>query len=199
MTRRQPKLKPWATWPLARLSPADEAEIEALSYAPRAVGANAARQLRALCWVVRPRYIVEVGTLVGMSTRAMRAVQWTYTCDTGEPLTKFKQEDCVTTHWRTTSTDMLKRLVKNPPPGGVDLVFYDGKVQRNDLALLRQLTHENTVFAFHDYVDEEKGVRGVRALQPLVPSHKLIVPADPKVHTVAVLAPETLAREIVAA
>jgi hypothetical protein len=182
-------------WSEFDLSADDDAHIATLGDRPHNIGPGGARQLRRLCRVVRPRVIVEVGTYEGMSTRALLAQTCIYTCDSGPERTRFTDTK-IETMWNTQSFEMLRDL-HEANVGGIDLVFYDACVKNEDPELLRKLMHFETVFAFHDYVEGKKGMRGVRAVLPLVPKHRLIVPRDEdKSASVAVLAPEHIAREI---
>lgn len=137
--------------------------------------------LRALVRFYEPKVVVEVGTFIGTSTLALAADRIVYTCD--------QSNDCVpssgriVTHPYQSSTQML-RTIREP----VDLFFFDGRIQHDDIIEIQRLMTPGTVFVFDDYVGHEKGVVNVEAMRRLVPHHQLLVP-DPGPSTLAVLVP----------
>lgn len=137
--------------------------------------------LRALSRFYEPTVIAEVGTFIGTSTLALRASDVLFTCD--------RSNDCVppaagmVTHPRQSSTEMLRQIDRP-----VDLFFFDGRIQADDIPEIRRLMHHGTVFVFDDFTGREKGVVNVELLAPHMPTHTLIGPA-PAPSTVAVAVP----------
>lgn len=143
------------------------------SYSTGTVPAETAILLRLLCDWFQPRVVAEVGTFIGTSTLALRAGEALHTCD--------RDNDClapqgnVRPYPRTPSTAMLQALVDQGAT--VDLFFFDGRIVREDVALIRRLSHPRTVYAFDDYVGKEKGVMNVgRLIVGCVDTHALIEP-----------------------
>lgn len=146
-----------------------EPRRERATYNTGTVPLETAVLLRALCRYYQPQIAVEVGTFIGTSTLALDASRAIYTCD--------RSNDCVPgtdhilTHPYQSSTDMLKEI-QEP----VDLFFFDGRIQPEDLPHVQRLSHSRTVYAFDDCVGTEKGVVNASRLRPLVPEHVFIPP-----------------------
>ena len=132
--------------------------------------------LRALVERIRPVVSIEIGTFIGISTTILAASGQVYTCD--------KDNDCLPNterihcHPKTTSTVMLERLVRE----GVhaDLMFFDGRIQPQDIALILRCSKPSTVYAFDDYIRREKGVCNVELLEPFLPRHRFVQPPTPE-------------------
>lgn len=148
----------------------------------------------------RARVVIEVGTFIGTSTHALaagNAVQAVYTCDVSNDC--LAATDVIHPYPKVTSTVMLMDLCKR----GVraDLCFFDGVLNLRDADLLRNVTHLETVFAFHDYnygpkqrkrgleTMPRKGIGNVNLLRPHLPAHVLIEPRPET--TLALLVPES--------
>lgn len=129
-----------------------------------------------------PTIICEIGTFIGKSATSLafglaEAPQdsMLYTCD--------MHNDCflddvicdteIISYPKMSSTTMLEDLVKKNIH--VDMFFLDGRVQVNDIGLLRQLKHEDTIFCLDDFVGTEKGVANAILLQQeLLPEYFLL-------------------------
>lgn len=192
------KTRKWAPFTLDSL---DEYELAVLATdTPKAIGLGGARQLRRLTRLVQPFDILEIGTYTGMSTKALLPCDgYLFTCDTADLHVPFDLLGPVRPFRATESTEMLRRLLGDGHhEWKVDLVFYDASVRKGDPGLLEELTHPQTVFAFHDYRHYAKGVRGVEAMRRIVPDHVLVEPEneDDVSASVAVLAPAGIAEQI---
>jgi hypothetical protein len=139
--------------------------------------------LRALARFYEATRIVEVGTFIGTSAMALagpgRAV---FTCDASNDCVPADTKGVVT-HPHTTSTAMLRTL-----DGKVDLFFFDGRIQPEDVAEITRLSHAQTVYVVDDYVGAEKGVANMQILTGVFRGHVLIPPGKGP-STLAVLAP----------
>ena len=154
---------------LVRQIPICEARREKAVYNTGSVPLETSLLLRALCRYYHPEVIAEVGTFIGTSTHAMIASRVTYTCD--------KDNDCVPltestiTHPKQTSTAMLSNMQEK-----VDLFFFDGRIQDEDLPHIQRLSHSKTVYAFDDAIGQEKGVANIKKMAPLFTNPILIPP-----------------------
>jgi hypothetical protein len=61
---------------------------------------------------------------------------------------------------------------------GVDFMYLDGRLQREDLELFHKIVHDQTIFVFDDFVGIEKGV--VNAMMVESPGRVLIYPREGK-------------------
>ena len=153
-----------------------------------------------LCERFRPKTVVEIGTFIGKSARAMTiadTIEVIYTCD--------KDNDCIPNtplircHPKTISTTMLGTLVEKGVKA--DFFFFDGRIQVPDLALILCLSHPHTVYVFDDYEylngKMMKGVANIMMLHPYLNEHVLVRPPqkvgdlDSKT-SIAVLVPKEL-------
>jgi hypothetical protein len=126
--------------------------------------------LRELTLKRRPKVAIEIGTFVGASTLSMKADR-VYTCD--------KRNCCgpVARHvelFHCGSTRMLQKLVERGVQA--EFFFFDGEIQREDAPFILHLAAPGAVFAFDDHQGDEKGVRNVDLLQPLMRGYELTVP-----------------------
>lgn len=144
--------------------------------------------------------VIEVGTFIGLSTTAMSyaiCVEKVYTCDASNDC--LSQTGIVRTYPKQTSIKMLSDLAKRKVVA--DLCFFDGTLCEHDANLLALVTHDRTVYAFHDYnygpkirkggtleTMPRKGIGNARLLQPNLPKHRLIEPFEGS--TLALLVPE---------
>jgi hypothetical protein len=154
---------------------------------------------------LKARIVIEVGTFIGTSTEALAAantVEKVYTCDVSNDC--LPPTPAIQTYPRLRSTDMLRRLVALEVDA--DLCFFDGVLSAEDVALLARVTHPRTVYALHDYnygpkirrkggavyleTVPRKGIGNAQLLQPRLPNHVLIEPAEGT--TLALLVPEAL-------
>ena len=79
----------------------------------------------------------------------------------------------------------------------VDLFFFDGRIQEEDLAEITRLSKPTTVYVFDDFLGSEKGVANIRRLGPYLSDHILITPSGGP-STLAVLVPQVQEQEAVA-
>lgn len=105
----------------------------------------------------KPLSVCEIGTYMGRSATALamgmeKGTLWT--CDKDNDWTVgdvgFVK---VIQHKKMSSTDMLKSM-KDP----IDLFFFDGRIQVDDLPHIKRLSHDKTVCVFDDFEGLEKGV-----------------------------------------
>jgi Protein of unknown function DUF115 len=142
--------------------------------------------LRAICRFYRPDVVAEVGTFIGTSTRALNTGRVVYTCDKHNDC--FEATESIITHPYQTSTQMF-RDIQEP----VDLFFFDGRIQAEDIAEIQRLMKPSTVFVLDDYVGHAKGVANVRLLATFLTEHALIMPGQGP-STLAMLVPFTDAK-----
>lgn len=161
--------------------------------------------LRALAEYVEAAVVIEVGTFIGTSTHALASastVERVYTCDISNDC--LKATDVIRTFPKTSSTDMLRRLVAK----GVraDLCFFDGVLRDEDVELLAEATTDEPVFVVHDYnygpkqrvrkgevyyeTVPRKGIGNVRLLQQQWPDHVIVETLTDT--TVGLLVPESV-------
>jgi hypothetical protein len=133
-----------------------------------------------LCMVVKffkPRVIAEVGTFIGVSTRAMRegaSFAEIYTCDVSNRIRVNSSDTKLHQYPKTSSTDMFKDLAEKKV--GVDLLYLDGRIQDEDIQYFPQIIHDQTVFVFDDFEGIEKGV--VNAMRLNGANRLLIYPRE---------------------
>lgn len=151
------------------------------------ISLTAAVALRAVCSAVRPSVVGEVGTFIGVSTRALAHTGATiYTCDVSNDC--LPSSDQIRCHPYQTSTAMLRRLAKAGVT--VDLWFFDGLLSTEDVPLILARSHPATVYVFDDYNEQFKGVQNVAKLQPCLPGHALVAADGPvRATTLAILTP----------
>lgn len=152
------------------------------------------KALYALSARVLPKVTVEVGTFIGTSTRTLALLAGqVFTCDKDNDLlhANHVQPDMgkVTTYPMQTSTAMLTDLVGKGYRGKVDLFFFDGRIQDEDMGLIGLLSHDRTVYAFDDYEGQEKGVVNMRRFAGTITTrrHEVVLPAPDT--TIAALVP----------
>lgn len=154
-------------------------------YLTGTVSFESAVYLRAICRLVRPNVIAEVGTFMGTSTLALSAGRVLYTCDKDNDLVPAVLSNEVPnriTHPKQTSTEMLKNM-QEP----VDLFFFDGRILSDDLPEILRLSHPRTVYVFHDYADGQKGQYNAARMRQLFPTATLMPPVPNGPSTLAVL------------
>jgi predicted O-methyltransferase YrrM len=109
----------------------------------------------------QPLVIAEVGTFIGVSTKVMDEALKNYprsifTCDSSNDIQIYKDNKHIIQYPKQTSTQMFKDLADKSI--GVDLMYLDGRLQREDLELFHKIVHDQTVFVFDDFEGLEKGV-----------------------------------------
>lgn len=144
---------------------------------PKATGTiseAAALYLWAVVEAVKPRVCVEVGTFIGTSALVLASSGATvYTCDKDNHA--FKGTDTIVAYGKTSSTAMLADL-SSKPSCSVDLWFFDGRIQADDLPMIAALSSPTSVYAFDDYEGKSKGVVNVGHLAPQLPAHRVVAP-----------------------
>ncbi|MCD6059708.1 MAG: hypothetical protein K0S16_19 [Moraxellaceae bacterium] len=159
--------------------------------------------------IFKPRVIVELGTFLGKSTLSLaQGADWgesaerhLYTVDKDNPC--FLPEKIGNVHIHPhpgkTSTERFSALVE----AGIkaDLISLDGRLMPEDLALVRELMHSETVILLDDFEGVEKGVANLQALTQLIGSYLFLPPVvEPRlahfgvidVHSTALLMPFSL-------
>ena len=133
--------------------------------------------LFALGYCCRPRVIVEVGTYLGRSGLSLllgaraglqdAAAPQLYTCDMSADEAQFGAfKEQVNYFGKRKSTEMFAELARQEIKA--DLVFFDGRLQNEDLPLLHQLLKLETIYAFDDFEGNEKGVFNSEAVSKLL-------------------------------
>lgn len=129
----------------------------------------------------KPRLIAEVGTFIGRSTYALAAASGSdatvHTCDLSNdiPLPRLAEGSAVVCRYpNLSSVSMFGQMLDEGLAGKVDLFYIDGRLQENDLILMRQLSHERTVVVLDDFEGIEKGVSNAMLIGSQ--NHLLIYP-----------------------
>lgn len=150
-------------------------------------------QLSCIACTHRPSTIVEIGTFIGNSAMAFQhgyPASVIHTCD--------RSNDCLasTETLRTypgyESTKLLAHLLDSQVKA--DFFFFDGRIQPNDLDMIRDLSHPNTLYLFDDYRGMEKGIVNARILGTLFPKSRVLLEPDARVpdSTLAAIVPMEL-------
>ncbi len=107
--------------------------------------------LYAVVQAYKPKRIAEVGTYIGKSTLALvSGGAEVHTCDySNDVKLPFK----VNQYPMTSSTDMFAKLQP-----AIDLLFLDGRLEKDDLAHIGRLLHPQSIVALDDFEGIEKGV-----------------------------------------
>ena len=112
---------------------------------------------------MRPKVVFEVGTFIGNSTRVLALTgEEVYTCDGSNDI-KLNMPN-ITQYPKTMSTAALELFKKTGQQ--IDLLFVDGRLQPQDMDLLRGLVKPETVIALDDCYQLEKGMVNVSMLLP---------------------------------
>lgn len=154
---------------------------------------NQMTQLACIAFEHKPSTIVEIGTFIGNSAMAFQygyPVGHVYTCDRSNDC--FPSTPTLHTYPGMESTNMLARLVDQKIKA--DLFFFDGRLQPNDLELVRDLSHDRTLYLFDDYHGMRKGVINARILGTLFPKSRVLLEPDVRVpdSTLAAITPPEL-------
>jgi hypothetical protein len=176
---------------MAALAAANEPRRKLAKYNTGSITIPQMCQLRALTVKQRPATIIEIGTFIGNSTLAMQATQHVYTCDSHNDCLRPRPGLHLFPYWK--STRMFRHLVG----AGVkaDLFFFDGRIQRDDLDLIRRLSSDRTLYVFDDYLEHQKGVINAKLLGATVPEGWILVEPDHRLagsSTLAALVPKAL-------
>jgi predicted O-methyltransferase YrrM len=107
--------------------------------------------LYAVVQAYKPKRVAEVGTYIGKSTLALvSGGAEVHTCDySNDVKLPFK----VNQYPMTSSTDMFAKLQP-----AIDLLFLDGRLEKEDLSHIGRLLHSQSVVALDDFEGIEKGV-----------------------------------------
>lgn len=136
---------------------------------PATINEYSANMLRRVAFYFQPRVVAEIGTYIGRSTLAMASGMGhgeIHTCDTGPELFKHDQwEGVFIKQYHAISTEMLKAIDKQARP--VDMFFFDGRIQQEDLTLIAKLSVPECVYLFDDFEGIEKGVANALLAQQL--------------------------------
>lgn len=154
-----------------------EAHRDTMEYQTGSIPLSTAVWLNLLTTHLLPKRVFEVGTFIGKSTTAMANAMsegTMVTCDASNDffLKPFENIELVGNP-KTTST---AALAKQTEP--FDLFFFDGRVLPEDVAHIRRLSHERTIYAFDDFEGCEKGVANAAILS--TKDYRLIYPPDPE-------------------
>ena len=164
----------------------------------------ATKSLWLLAKYFSPRTIVEIGTYIGRSTSALYLgsrpeIEKLYTCDASFDAWRaghLSDKGDIQYFGKTTSTQMLETLRRDGVV--VDLFFIDGRLQEQDIPLIRAVSHEKTVFILDDFEGLEKGVANGLALKGafaslllLSPPHGDLVRRFSSSHNLALLVPKS--------
>lgn len=134
----------------------------ALGQGPYCISPKDGYWLFCLAHFYQPQTVCEIGTYRGRSTTALalgmsKGTIWT--CDmTNDWKVESPREVQIKQH-HTTSTAMLKEMDKP-----IDLFFFDGRIQVDDVNHIKRLSHEHTVYVFDDFEGLEKGVHNALKL-----------------------------------
>ena len=115
--------------------------------------------LGAVVRAVRPKRVIEIGTFIGKST-AMLAEYGAevHTCDASNDI-RLPAAVGNVTQYHCSSTAMLQTL-----RGEFDMAYIDGRLQPDDVGLLKRLLTPQAVIALDDFEGLEKGVWNAQQL-----------------------------------
>ena len=137
---------------------------EAADYNTGSVPSATAVALLALGLEMKPDVAFEVGTFIGNTTRPLALTcKDVYTCDASNDIKLSVPH--LTQYPKLTSTAALERF-KAEKGKKIDLLVLDGRLQPQDLELLRELAAPNMVTALDDCYQLEKGMVNVSMLIP---------------------------------
>lgn len=113
-----------------------------------------------------PKVIVEVGTFIGVSTRAMREAvpsATIYTCDHSNDIQVSPNDTKLHQYPNTASSTMFADLAEKGVKA--DLIYLDGRLTPQDFEPLGKIITENTVFVLDDFEGVEKGVTNAMMIE----------------------------------
>jgi predicted O-methyltransferase YrrM len=123
-------------------------------------------ELYKLAAFFKPKAIAEVGTFIGVSTRIMREAMPSakiYTCDVSNQIQISQSDTGIFQYPKQSSTQMFKDLADKKI--GIDLIYFDGRVQEEDFQYLPSIIHDHTIFVFDDFEGIEKGTVNAMRLE----------------------------------
>lgn len=144
-----------------------------------------AAELYKLVAFFQPKVIAEVGTFIGVSTRSMREASSTveiHTCDATNEIRISPNDSKLFQYPKKTSTEMFQMLAEKGV--GVDMVYFDGRLQQQDFEPLSKIVHDQTIFVFDDFEGIEKGVVNAMMLESQI--RVLIYPRQGKKTAVSI-------------
>jgi hypothetical protein len=125
--------------------------------------------------------VIEIGTFIGKSTIAIATAMeheniqgQIHTCDLNNAIDiPFEGRSKIIQHKKKTSTQMLNAMA-----GQYNFAHFDGRVQKDDISLLKKLLVQNAVIALDDFEGMEKGVANLIMLREagLFQQHFLVYP-----------------------
>jgi len=125
----------------------------------------------------QPKFIAEVGTFIGVSTRVMDLatpdVAAIYTCDFSNDI-NLNMTANVIQYPKKASHEMFADIAERDAK--VDLVYLDGRLSQQDIEPLNKIIHDKTVFVMDDFEGTEKGVANAMMLES--PGRVLIYPRE---------------------
>jgi predicted O-methyltransferase YrrM len=147
--------------------------------------------LFSLAYYWQPAVVAEVGTYIGKSTLAMAlgadaagAQCEIHTCDMSNRFDlPSRSKSRVVQYPGSASTQMLGEMVEDGFAGKVQLMHIDGRLTKDDLALMTQLAAPDALIALDDFEGMEKGVANlfnVRAVKAF-PGHFALYPPSERV------------------
>lgn len=160
----------------------EELRVQA-QYNTGSISQSSAFVLYALCNYFKPTTIAEVGTFIGKSTLSMaRAIEDTpnaqiHTCDFSNAIElNLKTTVNILQHKKKSSTQMFTSIKDSGSK--VDFLALDGRLVREDLALVELITNDKTIIALDDFEGIEKGVSNAMLLTSSAnfKNHLLIYP-----------------------
>jgi predicted O-methyltransferase YrrM len=121
------------------------------------IGVETAYWLFCITHYYQPEVVVEIGTYHGRSAHAMalgmtKGSIWTCDSENNDPI-PWDHNDIRLARHHMKSTEMLAKL-KAP----VDMFFFDGRIQPDDVEHIERLSHQHTVYVFDDFEGLNKGV-----------------------------------------
>jgi predicted O-methyltransferase YrrM len=168
-------------------------EVDSLEALRESADYNTGSITAATCWSLlsvahyfKPKIIVEVGTFIGKSTLSLSVgmefggVQdgKIYTCDLSNDIElPFARNREISQFRRQSSTQMLTALSASNTR--CDLLFLDGRLQKEDLQYLGTILHSNSIILLDDFEGVEKGALNASLLMnSLQQTHSLVYPPN---------------------
>lgn len=154
-------------------------------YNTGSINQSAAFCLFALTNYFKPMNVAEVGTFIGKSTLAMaKALEENdnsiiHTCDFSNDIDlHLPTTTDIIQYKRKSSTEMFE-IIKNKSIS-IDLFSFDGRITKNDLIILQEISSLNAIFVLDDFEGIEKGVANVIELSNIGLIKKYILIYPPK-------------------
>lgn len=134
--------------------------------APATVSRHTAHTLYLMARLFNPKVVVEIGTYIGRSASAIAQGMndgVIHTCDTDQSRLQHLQWAYVGLKtYECISTEMFKKLTEP-----VDLFFFDGRIQPDDIEHIKRLSKPESIYLFDDFEGVEKGVANAALIQHL--------------------------------